>query len=243
MERSNTYIFIYSIVLVVVVAAVLSVTSYVLKDKQENNVQREKKQNILTSIHVTATTENVDELYATYIVDSYVVDSKGTVSKTNDVTENNHTVSQNAFDVDLKEMYEKPLSARKLPVFKAQKDGEEYLIFPVRGKGLWGPIWGYVSVQQDFNTIYGATFDHQGETPGLGAEINKEKFASNFIGKQLFDENNNFTSIRVIKGGTENNIHAVDAISGGTITSVGVQNMIDTCFRNYATYLQSLTKQ
>ena len=102
-------------------------------------------------------------------------------------------------------------------------------------------MWGYVALQDDNNTVYGAVFDHQGETPGLGAEINKDKFEHMFKGKQLFDTTGTFVSVKVKKGGAApDDIHGVDAISGGTITSNGVNDMIDTCVSSYASYLQSI---
>ena len=123
----------------------------------------------------------------------------------------------------LKNEQKKPLEEQSLPVFRAEPDdGEKVIIIPVEGKGLWGPIYGYVSLKSDMNTIYGTNFDHKGETPGLGAEINTTAFESQFHGKKLFD-NDNFISVQVLKGGApENDIHGVDAISGGTITSKGL---------------------
>lgn len=132
---------------------------------------------------------------------------------------------------------------RKLPVYICTKEnGSKYYIFPLRGKGLWGPIWGYISLESDMNTIYGAVFDHKSETPGLGAEINQEWFQVNFQGKKLF-ENEQFKSIAVEKTGTvEPGNYNVDAISGGTITSKGVQAMLYDCLIGYETFLEMKTK-
>ncbi len=128
---------------------------------------------------------------------------------------------------------------RYLPVYECSADdGNKYYVFPLRGKGLWGPIWGYVSVQDDFNTVYGAVFDHKGETPGLGAEINKGWFQVNFRGKKIFD-NGEFKSITVSKVGTvEPSKYNVDAISGGTITSKGVQAMLFDCLIGYKSFVE-----
>ncbi|HPE39601.1 MAG TPA: NADH:ubiquinone reductase (Na(+)-transporting) subunit C [Bacteroidales bacterium] len=124
------------------------------------------------------------------------------------------------------------------------KDGQPCFVMPVRGKGLWGPIWGYIAVKQDGKTINGAVFDHKSETPGLGAEINTDKFMSQFEGKLLFDENGDFTSIRVVKGGVLNsNIDpsmGVDAISGGTITSQGLEKMLKNSLEPYISFLKEL---
>ena len=109
----------------------------------------------------------------------------------------------------------------------------------MRGVGLWGPIWGNIAFESDFNTIAGATFDHKGETPGLGAEINTSWFEDEFKGKTIFDEQGKFVSVNVVKGGAgENAPHAVDAISGGTITSNGVKDMLLTGLDNYVPYIK-----
>ena len=108
------------------------------------------------------------------------------------------------------------------------------------GKGLWGPIWGYIALESDKNTVAGASFDHKGETPGLGAEINQGWFQEPFVGKKIFDESGDYQSIRVIKGGApEGDKHGVDAISGGTITSNGVTEMLVRTLKIYEPYLKS----
>ena len=224
---TNTYIFIFSTVMVIIVALLLSMAAMQLKPFQDKNIEVEKKQNILASLKIESTTKNAVELYSKYITDSYVVDNKGV--KQDGVV---------AFDVDLKLEVEKPASKRLLPVFVGTLDNQSNAyVLPVRGKGLWGPIWGYVSVEPDMNTIYGVTFDHQGETPGLGAEISTKIFQSPFTGKTLFKDSTDFISIQVEKGGAKkDDPHAVDAISGGTITSKGLQAMLDSCLVQYKTY-------
>ncbi len=224
---SNTYIFIFSTVMVVLVALLLSLAAMQLKPFQDKNIEVEKKQNILASLQIESTTKNAVDLYAKYITDSYVINNKG--EKQDGVV---------AFDVDLKTELEKPASQRLLPVFVGTlEDQSKAYSLPVRGKGLWGPIWGYVSVKPDMNTIYGVTYDHQGETPGLGAEIATKGFQEPFMGKTLFKDSTDFVSIQVEKGGAKkDDPHAVDAISGGTITSKGLQAMLDSCLVQYKTY-------
>ena len=115
----------------------------------------------------------------------------------------------------------------------------------MRGKGLWGPIWGYIALNDDYNTIFGAVFDHDGETPGLGAEINTDWFRGAFIDKRIFDENGKFVSITLHKGGegaaqnAGDVLHGVDAISGGTITSRGLEDMVKNTFNSYLTYFKN----
>ena len=133
---------------------------------------------------------------------------------------------------------------RKLPVYVCEHNGKQNLIIPVRGKGLWGPIWGYVSLNMDYNTINGVVFDHKTETPGLGADINQAWFQDPFKGKKIFDDNMNFTSIHVYKGGKGSALnagdteHGVDAISGGTITSKGLEAMLQDCLVGYVPFLK-----
>jgi Na+-transporting NADH:ubiquinone oxidoreductase subunit C len=114
---------------------------------------------------------------------------------------------------------------------------------PVYGAGLWGPIWGYLSIDADGKTIYGAYFAHQGETPGLGAEIEKPAFSSRFEGKQLFKDGR-FIPIEVVKAGqrpANEEADYVDGVSGGTITSKGVSAMIGNCLTTYKAFFESIT--
>lgn len=226
-QFSNRYIFIFSAVMVVAVAALLSLAATLLQPAQARNLEIEKKRNMLESINVEATRENTEELYEKFIKEGFVINSNGVPVEGID-----------PFTVVLRNEQKKPLEEQALPVFRAvPDDGEAVIIIPVEGKGLWGPIYGYISIKSDMNTIYGTNFDHKGETPGLGAEINTTPFESQFKGKKLFD-NENFTSVKVLKGGApEGDIHGVDAISGGTITSKGLQNMIFDCLQKYNGYL------
>lgn len=133
----------------------------------------------------------------------------------------------------------------ELVVYKIKTKDEAFCyVMPVAGKGLWGPIWGYLAVKEDGKTVNGAVFDHKSETPGLGAEINTDKFMSQFEGKLLFDEQGNFISIKVVKGGVSsgnvNPISGVDAISGGTITSKGLEKMLEESLKPYVPYLKEL---
>jgi Na+-transporting NADH:ubiquinone oxidoreductase subunit C len=226
-EFSNRYIFIFSAVMVITVATLLAMAATMLQPRQQKNLEIDKKKSMLESIGIASTHETTETLYDKYISESYVLNLKG--EKVEGV---------DAFNVVLKDEQKKPPEEQYLPVFKAVSDnGDKVIIIPVEGKGLWGPIWGYISLRSDMNTIYGATFDHKGETPGLGAEINTTPFESMFIGKKLF-ESDKFVSIGVLKGGAKNeDIHNVDAISGGTITSKGLEKMIMDCISKYNDYL------
>jgi len=170
------------------------------------------------------------DTYNKYITKTLTINNKGA-----------EIAGVDAFGVDLSIELKKPVEQQQLPVFIATlDDGKNYTIVPVRGKGLWGPIWGYVAFKDDFNTIYGAVFDHKGETPGLGAEIDTRLFQEPFDGKQIFDAIGKFVSIGVLKGGAlPDDIHNVDGISGGTITSKGLEYMLKDCLINYESYFKT----
>jgi Na+-transporting NADH:ubiquinone oxidoreductase subunit C len=226
-QFSNSYIFIFSSVMVVAVATLLSLAATLLQPAQEKNLEIEKKKSMLESINIPAERNNAEELYTKYIKESFVLNTKGEPVEGVD-----------AFNVVMNVEQKKPLDQQYLPVFSATPDnGEKVIILPVEGKGLWGPIYGYVSLKSDMNTIYGVTFDHKGETPGLGAEINTPEFEGMFPGKKLFEEGK-FVSVKVLKGGAKkDDPHSVDAISGGTITSKGLEKMLLDCIGKYNDYL------
>jgi Na+-transporting NADH:ubiquinone oxidoreductase subunit C len=228
--ESNKYIFLYSIVMVVLVAVSLTIVAIQLKPAQEKNIRVEKMRNILKSVNVTATAKNAEEEFGKFITEQYVINSKG-----------EKVEGTPAFEVDMAVEIKKNAASRNLPVYVCTKEnGEKNFIVPMYGKGLWGPIWGFISFKNDFNTVEGCMFDHKGETPGLGSEINTEGFQEKFFGKQIYDQAGKFTSIEVIKGGAApDNIHGVDAISGGTITSKAVQYMVRDCLSQYEPFFKS----
>lgn len=217
----------YASVMVIIVAALLAWVSMALKPRQSKNAEIEKKLSILASVGIESNFETAESIYSEKIKEEYVVNVKG------------DKVDGNAFTTDLKVERSKPADQMVLPVFVCQTDDGLKYILPMRGAGLWGPIWGFVSLDEDMNTIYGANFDHQGETPGLGAEISTPMFEDPFKGKKLFDESGKLVSIIVAKAG-ENAAaeHKVDAISGGTITSKGLEKMLLDDFTNYQEFLK-----
>jgi len=219
--------------MVIIVAIALTIVAVLLKPKQEYNQRVEKMQNILISVHIESTTKNAEELYKKYITQTLVVNSKG------DVIE-----GVNAFDVEMHLENKKKSEDKNLPILICTTDNsEKYYIVPVRGKGLWGPIWGYVSFQEDLNTIVGTRFGHKGETPGLGAEINTPPFQNQFINKTIMNEKGEFVSVMVVKGGApDTDKHGVDAISGGTITSKGLEAMVHDCVKEYTVYFSKIRK-
>ncbi len=226
----NSYTFIFAAVMVVVVAALLSVAYTFLKPAQDANIELEKKQNILSSIGIDVSREEADTVYGQYIKEELVI--------------NQNTTKEGvaAFDIDLSKEVTKQPENRDAPLYVAEKDGTTFYIIPLRGKGLWGPIWGYIALKEDVNTVFGAIFDHKSETPGLGAEISTPIFMDQFQEKKILDGAGSFTGIEVRKGDAKGD-YQVDGISGGTITSVGVQDMIDDCMRSYIDFLKGYNAQ
>ncbi len=147
-----------------------------------------------------------------------------------------------AENIDMKKEKKKVEAERILPLFVYKKDGKEFYILSVRGNGLWDEIWGYIALENDWNTVAGAAFDHQGETPGLGAEIkDNSAFPAQFKGEKIFDAQGNYVSIAVVKGGAPNgNPHAVDGISGATVTANGVGEMLDRGLKYYLPYINKV---
>jgi Na+-transporting NADH:ubiquinone oxidoreductase subunit C len=121
-------------------------------------------------------------------------------------------------------------------------NGETVYIIPVIGTGLWGPIWGNICLDSDMNTIKGASFGHQGETPGLGAEIKQQFFIDRWIGEKISDNNGMFKPFQVVKDGSGIDESKVDGITGGTITSKGVEEMANRCLEGYVSYFNNLKK-
>lgn len=223
--NSNGYTFGFAAVMVVVVAAVLSFVATSLKPMQDKNVELEKMQNILSSIQVEVSRDEAAEVYQDYILEELVV-SEGSLVQGVD-----------AFNVDMAKEIRLENDERNAPLYVAEKDGKTYYVIPLRGAGLWGPIWGYLSLEEDLNTVYGAVFDHKAETPGLGAEIKYPIFTDQFKGKKILDDQGNFLGIDVRKGGSTTD-YEVDGISGGTITSDGVEVMILDCLKSYFPFLK-----
>lgn len=214
-KNSNTYIIIYSTVMVVVVATLLAVAALALKPYQDANILNEKKEAILASL--SASGENYDEY-----INAYVVDAQGQPIE---------AMTDKALDL----LFDLPtaFAEHTLPIFEAA-DGR--IVVPVSGTGLWGPMWGYVALEKDMDTIAGVVLDHAGETPGLGAEVATPKHQAMYKGKKLFKDGE-FVSVTLRKGGAKDPEHEVDAISGGTKTSDGVTDMLK---KSLGAYLPAL---
>ncbi len=228
-RNGNTYTFLYAAIMVILVAAVLASVSMALKPRQKRNFEIEKKKNILASVNIESNATTAEKIYSEKILNEYVVNVKG------------EQVDGDAFNTDLKKERAKAADEMVLPIFEFQTDEGLKYVLPLRGSGLWGPVWGFISLNDDMNTIYGANFDHEGETPGLGAEISTVAFEKEFIGKKLFDNSGKLVSILVAKVGQGQNVseeNKVDGISGGTITSKGLEKMLLDDFTKYQEFLK-----
>ena len=226
--NSNGYTYGFATVLVVVVAVILSSLAMGLKPMQDANITMEKKQNILQSIGLDVTRDEANLQFDDYIKKQYVIKDGKLLSEEPGM----------AFNIEMASVVKLSTTEREVPLYLAEKDGESFFIIPLRGKGLWGPIWGFLSLKADDKTVFGATFGHQAETPGLGAEITTPMFTDQFKGLTL--DKANF-AIAVVKNGKVTNPQSeVDGISGGTITSVAVSEMIKDCMQPYRGYLENL---
>ena len=226
-KDSNLYTIIYAVVVVVIVAVTLAYSFEKFYPMQARNMAIDKIRHILSAIDIESKHSNAEELFEKYIVDSYLVNSQG------------EKIQGDAFKTELVEELTKPVTERKYPVFEALIDGNKKYILSMRGSGLWGPIWGFIALDEDKNTVYCASFDHSGETPGLGDEIGKPHFGHEFIGKKFFNEENKFVSIAVVKPGKQaHGQDYVDGVSGGTVTSRAVHDMLKSCIGEYEMFLR-----
>lgn len=220
----------FAVIMVIVVASVLAFAATSLQPTQRENVRQEKMQNILATVGVETDRAGAQKLYDQYIVEELTLDENGEVVE-----------GKEAFEVDLAKELKKPVEEQVFPLYIADVDGEKFYVVPLRGNGLWNAIFGYISLKDDVNTVKGATFDHLGETPGLGAEITKEWFKKSFEEEKIFDGSGNLVGVSVVKGDidpSDKDDNKVDAISGATITGDGVSNMISERLKRYLPYFR-----
>jgi len=238
-QRSNTYIILYTLALTVFCGVVLSLTAMALKPLQDYNIEQERKINIVaTFADVEGMSKDTAVALYNSIIEGIVVNYKG--EKIEGVE---------AGEIEVLREYKKPVEERRFPVYiaknKDDKEKIEFYIVPTYGFGLWNSISGYVALKPDLNTIEGVRFGHVGETPGLGARIADDEAVYNrYIGKKLFDEKGELQSV-VMQKGEGNNYddqpHKVDGLSGATLTAKGVNNMFLEYFAAYQNYFKSIS--
>lgn len=239
----NSYTLLFAVGMVIVVGSILAYTASVLKPNIDANKRLEMQQNILYAMGINdndeksvafISTDKASEAFSKYIIKQLVIqDGKVTEDST-------------AYLIDVKK--EKTLAkdasySRRLPLFVGEKDGKTIYVAPIRGKGLWDAIWAYVAIDENM-VIQGIFFDHKGETPGLGANINKRFFMDDFIGEDLM-HNGVFKGVNVAKGNNDplnkrKDDNKVDAIAGATITGDGVSAMLRSELKLYVPYFKKL---
>lgn len=228
--NSNSYIIAYSCVMVVVVAFLLAFVSSALKPTQDVNVALDKKKQILAALNIrNLSNEQSSEEYAKVINADAVIDEQGNV--TNPGTKGGEKAGFLLNSADYK--------AGRLAIYDCTVEGKRKFVVPVYGMGLWGPIWGYIAVNEDGNTVYGAYFNHEGETAGLGSEIKDSKaWQDLFKGKTIYGADGK--PVLCVKKTSEIKDRSceVDGVTGATLTSVGVSNMLQEGFAKYRNYLK-----
>ncbi len=246
--RSQSYIYIFVGIMTAVVALVLALMSTALKPIHQRNESIFNKKAILAAIQ-TELGENVkaDKLSSDEVlrifdesIEQNVIDSQGNILSTEEVESRGYKGGL-AENVDMAKERKKPLNNRIYPVYVFNRGGEKIYVVSVRGSGLWDEIWGNIALADDLATVVGASFDHKGETPGLGAEIkDNPSFSRQFAGKMIKNEKREYTSILVRKGGARHPLHEVDGISGATVTADGVSDMLNAGLRAYLPYFDKL---
>jgi Na+-transporting NADH:ubiquinone oxidoreductase subunit C len=245
--------------MVVVVGSLLAFTASSLKPAITENERMERQQNILYAMGINenegtsrefiskeliavkkddGTEEQVPKVsveFFKYIKKQLIVDANG-----------NTTEDTKAYLIDVKKEQAKAKNGgtRRLPLFVGEKDGKTFYIAPIRGKGLWDAVWAYVALDKNM-IVQGVFFDHKGETPGLGANINQRFFMDDFTGEHLLNASGAFKGIAVAKGNNDpknliKDDHEVDALAGATITGDGVSVMIKTDLKLYLPYFKTL---
>ena len=199
-KETNTYIIIYASVMVIIVAFLLAFISSVLKPTQDANVERDKKNQILTSLNIVGLKgEAIDRQYAQTITDVQT-EAGG-------------------------------------PGYVAQVDGQTKYVLPVKGRGLWGGLWGYISIDEDKQHVFGTYFDHESATAGLGARIKERWFQEQFNGKPIFTDNTQQVALTVVKKGASKAETEIDGVTGATLTSNGVAGMVTDGLQAYIDFL------
>lgn len=229
LKDTNTYIILYACAMVVIVAFLLAFISSTLKPMQDVNVALDKKKQILAALNIRGLgdSESADK-YKEVVVADAVIDSEG-----NTVEEGSQGGEVAGFKLNSADYKE-----GKLAMFICNVDGQKKFVIPMYGMGLWGPIWGYIAVNEDGQTIYGAYFNHEGETAGLGAEIKDSKaWQDKFTGKKVYDADGT-PIIKVLKANEVKDASCqVDAVTGATLTSNGVSDMLQEGFAKYKNFL------
>lgn len=229
--NSNVYTIVYASVMVVIVAFILAFTSAALKPVQNKNVELDKMKQILHALNIDTKGQNAEAVYKKYVKADKVLNVNGEI-----------VAESGGFAINMATEMGKPDAERQLPIYFCDVDGQTKYVVPLSGAGLWGPIWGYVGLNDNKDTVYGVYFSHAGETPGLGAEISTPAFQKEFEGKKVFKDGQVALAVEKF-GKVTDPAYQVDGISGGTITSKGVDAMIKDCLVLYDKFLTNKTEE
>ncbi|RED93192.1 NADH:ubiquinone reductase (Na(+)-transporting) subunit C [Marinoscillum furvescens] len=241
MQRSNTYIILFSIALTVVLGGLLSLASVGLKPAQQKQIELDTKKKILGAVMDISSYEDPNALLALYDekVESIVVDIEGNLVETDE--KGNPIVAEK---VNIQKNYRFDPEERVYPVYKFKGEGGKVdaYIFPMFGAGLWDWISGYLALDKDLNTIRGVAFDHKQETPGLGARITTDVIQGRYVGKEIFNDQNELVSVSMVKGEGNPGLteHQVDGMSGATLTGKGVNEMFENYLGAYLAYINKV---
>jgi Na+-transporting NADH:ubiquinone oxidoreductase subunit C len=234
MPKGDGYVIGFAAVICVACSVLLSAAASTLKAKQDYNVELDRKMNVLKAFGVATRDANGKAISGAEVERIFRENIKEVIL---DGATGQPLEGVTSADVSAKELADRV----KLPLYTFEENGQVVkYAFPVSGKGLWSTIYGYLALNQDLATIAGVTFYKHGETPGLGGEVEKDWFQENFKGKRVFGEGRPIP-FEVVKGSVadkypQGNDHAVDGISGATITGKGVMNFINRDLANYEKY-------
>ncbi|MCF8246669.1 MAG: NADH:ubiquinone reductase (Na(+)-transporting) subunit C [Saprospiraceae bacterium] len=235
--HSNNYVTIYTVIMTLIVSVVLAVIVSGLKPIHDDNEAVFKKREIFQAVkdYLGADLDKMSDKEVLALFDKnmqqVVIDANGKPVE-----------GVKAENIDMAKEEKKPIADRQYPVFTFVGEKGTYYLVSIRGNGLWDKIWSTIAFQDDFNTIAGVSFGHAAETPGLGAEItDNPSFPKQFQGKTIQDDGQ-YVSVAVVKGGIKKPSHQVDAITGATITSNGVTEMLERGLKVYLPYFESLKK-
>jgi len=241
-RQSNGYIIAFAAGLTVVLGGLLALAATSLKKDQDVQIELDKKKQILGAVlsNIPSGTEEVISFYEENI-SSIVIDVNG-----------NEIDTLKAENINIRKEYKKKdISDKRLPIYKfmsrVHKGQVEAYILPVYGNGLWDEIWGYVALGSDFNTLKGVVFDHKAETPGLGARITDKSIQNRFKGKKIYDKSGGLASVSFLKGEgnsiSPDEYSKVDGLSGATMTTKGVNAMLENYFKLYSPYIEGQKNQ
>ncbi len=212
---SNAYTYKFITILTGIAALLLSVAATGLKDRQDFNRKIEREKNVLISVSIYEdglSPADIEKRYNDNIRTEYVTDE-------GKLTHDPQSLGIFVYGTD---------------------DNPKGFVLPVSGKGLWSTIYGFLALEPDLNTIAGITFYEHGETPGLGGEIEKEWFTSQFKGKKIYDNSGILTSIHIAKGkALQSDEHTVDGISGATLTGKGVTAFLKSNLSDYENFFKA----